>query len=93
MKKKYTKPVIIFEDFSLSTSISAGCELITELQGNNACGVQYGPYVLFTNTVSGCVDGDKSKNLDGFPVSTDSDEYNGFCYHNPSDDKNLFASQ
>lgn len=90
MRKEYKKPIIIFEKFSLSTSISAGCELITSLPRQNDCGVQYGASVLFTQSVTGCVSG--YENLTGFPVSTDTAEYNGFCYHNPPDDKNLFAS-
>ena len=43
MKKAYSKPDIVFEDFSLSTNIAAGCEenpsLYTETV--NTCGVKW----------------------------------------------------
>ena len=52
-KKKYSKPDIYFEDFSLSTNIAAGCEK----QPSNAtedCGVRWGNIFIFIEGINGC---------------------------------------
>lgn len=84
MKRAYEKPDIIFEDFSLSTSIALNCEVLAN-SNSGTC-----PYVetdgrgntlnVFTETVTGCV----YKPANG--------DYNGLCYHNPYDANNLFNS-
>ena len=79
MKKAYIKPDIIFEDFTLSTSIAAGCGKPTETPSWNMCGVVFGPMNLFLSSISACTD----------PVE---DGSYGYCYHNPSDLTNLFNS-
>ena len=38
MKREYTKPIIVFENFSMSTNIAAGCEHITNNHVENVCG-------------------------------------------------------
>lgn len=82
MKKVYSKPDILFEDFSLSTNIAAGCEEIP-LQNINECGFKWSKGVyIFTDSVSGC----SHKVVDG------DGEYNGLCYHNPSSTNNVFYS-
>lgn len=81
MKKTYSKPEILFEDFSLSTSITAGCELKTPLpsyEENCAYPTQGG--MLFTDQVQAC-----GKTPPG-------GVYNGACYHVPADTNNLFNS-
>ena len=91
MKKTYSKPDIFFEDFSLSTSIAAGCE-VYPTNSTDACGVKWkkGAY-LFTSALYGCnriitdAEKDPEKNL------VDS-KGNGLCYHNPSADYNVFNS-
>ena len=89
--KKYIKPMIAFEDFSLSTNIAAGCVNKANNQANfHSCGIevlivnQFGPqYVqLFTNKWQGCVD---------YPT-TDDGEFNGYCYHIPTESTALFNS-
>ena len=81
MKKTYTKPEIMFEDFSLSTSIALGCEY----------GAHHTEYVcayededmgkmIFTETISACT----TKTQDGL--------YNTLCYHVPTESNNIFAS-
>ena len=83
MKKEYSKPQIMFENFALSTSIAATCEVINSTPTLNSCsyidlrdptGLQ-----VFMTGIGGCT----RKEDDG--------EYNGICYHNPSDN-NLFNS-
>ncbi len=78
MKKTYSKPEILFEDFSVRTSI-ASCE--RELSfAQNTCGVKFGSYVIFT-TEGIC------NRAPEIP-----DEYDGYCYHIPSEDRNFFSS-
>lgn len=80
MKKTYSKPDIVFESFSLCTSIAAGCEAPVESDGT----VKFGRVSLFTNELEAC---GRKPNQDGaFP------EYNGLCYHNPSETYNAFTS-
>ena len=81
MKKTYSKPEIMFESFAVSTNIAAGCGDMKEYAefAADACGVTFGNMVLFFDTIAAC------KN----PVS---DGYENICYHNPSDDNNLFNS-
>lgn len=81
MKKIYSKPNIMYEDFSLSTGITASCEYSTNF-ARDVCGFKYGPYMIFTEGISGCA----------IPVPDGDLMFNGICYHNPSDDKNIFSS-
>lgn len=83
MKREYTKPIIVFENFSMSTNIAAGCEHITNNHVENVCGYldQRDPTKIrvFMVGIQGC-------------VRTEPDGYNGVCYHNPSETYNLFNS-
>ena len=82
MKKHYSKPEILFEDFSLSTSITVGCEIQTKTPSQNQCGFFFeGVGNVFMSGISGCND---------FPV--DNGDFNGICYHVPNEDNNLFNS-
>ena len=81
MKKPYSEPDILFESFTLSTNIAAGCE---EKPYNNtdACGVLWDRNTIFHSKENGCareiVDGDGT--------------YNKLCYHNPYESYNVFYS-
>lgn len=80
MKKYYQKPEIAFESFALSTSISAGCELVTPLPSSEeSCG-----YPIRGGTVF--VVGAQCTN------TPQTGTHNGFCYHVPNDKTNLFNS-
>lgn len=82
MKKNYSKPDILFEDFSLSTNIAAGCESKVDTQAKNECGILFDPQILFDNTVSNCT-----------RILTDGkNEFNNLCYHVPYDSMNAFYS-
>lgn len=85
MKKVYRKPQIMFEDFTLSTNIAAGCEEKTNLPSVNQCGVLMSGLYVFIEGMTGCGD---------FPIQgTGGDgEANGICYQVPSGEKNLFTS-
>ena len=82
MKKLYSKPEIMFENFTLSTNIAAGCEVKTNLQAEGGCGYQPPRQnkVIFTNELQGCT----TTQADGL--------YNGICYDTPSENYNLFNS-
>ena len=83
MKKTYNKPDIIFEDFSLSTNIAAGCE---EYPFNNTdqCGVYISKgKILFGDGFVNC-----NKSL----FEIENPKYNDLCYHNPTETYNVFNS-
>ena len=85
MKKVYTKPEIIFENFALSSNIAGGCEVRTNTpsQGNCAYIVNAGP-VTFNIFLS---------DMQGICTTTEADgDYNGICYHVPTETNNLFNS-
>ena len=88
MKKTYSKPDIFFEDFSLSTSIAAGCEKIP-VTLKDACGIQWGNSFIFVENIGGC----KKKIVEGKAEGNIVDEENNaLCYHNPSENFNVFYS-
>ena len=83
MKKEYCKPEIVFENFSLSTNIAAGCETqVTATVGS--CAVEFIPGVMtiFVSGVSACTTS----------VEDGSKDYNYLCYHNPTPSNNVFTS-
>ena len=89
MKKAYAKPQIMFEDFSLSTSIAVGCEYESyNNAGEGVCGyydVGENATIFVTSGVGGCVFGAPDK-LWG------TDDYNTVCYDIPSQSYNLYTS-
>lgn len=86
MKKTYSKPEIMFEDFTLSVNIASGCDTKVEGHSSGSCGYSTGGVIVFLETVTGCLDGIAlPKEMDG--------THNGICYHTPTDDfANLFNS-
>lgn len=80
MKKTYSKPEIVFEDFSLSTSITAGCELDTAIPSyEENCGYPIRGGIVFVAGAECTI----------FPQDG---LHEGYCYHVPSDTNNLFNS-
>ena len=83
MKKKYVKPEIMFENFTLSNHVAGDCELKPDTQNNNDCGLFFeGVGNVFLSGMGGCKDEQ---------VGTDDGSYNTICYHVP-DGYNLFNS-
>lgn len=83
MKKTYTKPEIMFEDFTLTSNIAASCTVKTYTPSSGECAYIVpdeflGDIYYFTDDVNAC----KTKEADGF---------NGICYHAPYD-ADLFNS-
>lgn len=88
MKKKYSRPDIAFESFSLSTSIAGNCELKTDTKGGGECSYPMdGLGNVFLTTMEAC-------NGAGNTPITDEQSltFNGFCYHVPVENSNLFNS-
>ena len=83
MNKTYSKPDIVFESFSLTTSIAGDCAVKTDLQTQGTCFVQFGAIRVFTTQVAGCVNNG---------IAIPNDEFNGFCYHVPTNATNIFMS-
>lgn len=81
MKKEYTKPEIMFEDFTLSTNIAGDCGNVVTTHAENVCGIEFGVDFIFLTGVQGCTK----------EIETD-DHYSGICYHNPTDIGRLFNS-
>lgn len=82
MKKVYSKPEIMFEDFSLSTNIAGDCEEKTKLLSRNEYGCGYplrNGKVVFTDEY-GCT------------TTPDDGPNNNLCYHVPEGSYNLFNS-
>ena len=86
MKKRYEKPEIIFEDFSMNTAIAANCDEKLNTPTNGTCGYMPEGYdvFIFTSDISGCTE--KHDNGFGFDVN------DALCYHVPSGNNNLFNS-
>lgn len=84
MKKKYSKPDIAFESFSLSTSIAGNCEVKTDTKGGGECGYPMdGLGILFVVGMNVC----------NVPITDEQSlNYNGFCYHVPMENSSLFNS-
>lgn len=85
MKKAYTKPEILFEDFSLSVNIASNCQRKTSLPSSEAgCGIDVsggrGPEKIVFAEHSSCV-------FDEAPG-----DYNTTCYDVPFDYANFFNS-
>ena len=89
--KKYTKPMIIFESFTLSTNIAGDCEVKTNMPSNMSCGIDFSGIMLFMNGMDGCEDDywiTTTPDGEGFFGSGDN---NTICYHTFTG-KNLFNS-
>lgn len=89
MKKKYEKPVILFDNFALSTNIAGDCgkKTNTPAQGTCAYVVTAGPktWNVFMSDMELCT---TSEATDGAADGA----YNGICYHIPTEGYNLFNS-
>lgn len=86
MKKVYEKPIVIFENFSLATSIASDCNQISDTQSRNQCGFDFSGVLVFMSDMDmACKDIQVENNGgDGY--------WNGICYHVPADNNNLFNS-
>lgn len=80
MRKHYEAPVIVFEDFSLSTNIAATCGTVVNF-GKSDCWYETRTGLhVFMSGMNGCT------------TAEDDGEYNGICYHVPVEEQSLFSS-
>ena len=84
MKKVYSKPDVVFESFSLSTSIAAcAYKTGTDLQAARQCGYDYGGIILFLDDMGlACA----------VQIEDGSAVFDGICYHVPTTETALFNS-
>ena len=88
MKKVYNKPDIVFEDFSLNVSIATTCEREVGTFGRSACPIMGSEGIAFFSAgIAGSL-------CEFDPVDFDftADEYDGFCYDVPNENRNWFNS-
>lgn len=86
MKKIYSKPEILFENFSVNTNIAGDCESIVGNPSKGICAVLgTGDIAMFSGTITAC--DYKPEDMGG-----KDDEWDGFCYHVPTEYNNLFNS-
>lgn len=83
MKKVYSKPEILFENFATSTSIAAGCD-----------GPKVGPVVdsCFVGGTGDVHMFDSDMQNVCYYTPQPGDPFDGYCYHTPTDSNNLFNS-
>jgi hypothetical protein len=82
MKKEYSKPIVVFESFSMSTNIAGDCENKIDNQSKGTCAYfSSGGIALFTAAMV---------NICDFTASDG--KADGFCYHVPEGGPNIFNS-
>ena len=88
MKKAYTKPEIAYESFMMSTNIAGDCEGATpsNYSNYNSCALLVSGVFVFLDSLTGC-----NKESDYIQIG-DLDQYNGYCYHTPTETTNIFNS-
>lgn len=79
MRKAYVKPEIMFESFTLSTNIAAGCEYKNGQHARGYCGYVTKHGVVFTDDVQAC-------------AYKQVDNNDALCYHVPNENNNIFNS-
>lgn len=94
MKKKYVKPEILFEDFTLSTSV-ANCSTssMVKVMATESCGFydEYLKVVVVSNGVQGCAEV-SNKAPDDYRAAKTPGENDGVCYHVPIEAFNVWNS-
>ena len=87
MKKQYSKPGIIIEDFAIAQSIAASCGAINTGWGvpgqadKSSCGWDIGGVILWVGESNGCSEEIK-EDAEGF----------GVCYHSYDGEAKIFSS-
>ena len=82
MKKLYSKPGIVYEDFSICTHIAKTCDVELGTFEQGKCGgYEWGRDFIFMDGQQWC----------DTPV-VDDGTHDGICYHHPIDGARLFNS-
>lgn len=88
MKREYKKPIVVFENFCMSTNIAANCDRIVNNPTQYVCGIPgSAPGMdVFSTGIHGCVIHEET--VDGVADGV----YDGYCYHVPDGQTQLFNS-
>ena len=92
MKKKYVKPEILFEDFTLSTSVaSCATSSMVKVMVTESCGFydEYLKVVVISGETSGCP---TETTQSGYRVAETPGENDGVCFHVPIEAYNVWNS-
>lgn len=82
MKKLYSKPGIVYEDFSICTHIAKTCDVELGTFAQDECGgYNLGSLNIFINGAQA-----------GCDFEVEDDPMNGICYHVPINGMKLFNS-
>ncbi len=82
MKKLYSKPGIVYEDFSICTHIAKTCDVELGTFDQGECGgYTWGRDYIFMEGQYGC-----------YTEVDDDGSYDGICYHVPINGARLFNS-
>lgn len=92
MKKRYGKPMMCFESFSLTQSIAASCGVAHDSEwgkpmmgSKTSCAWSFPtepPIIIFVDAVQDC----------SLSVGEKDGEFSGICYNNPSGGLSVFTS-
>ena len=86
MKKTYSTPVILFENFTTSTSIATNCEGIVGNPSKGSCAVLgTGGIAVFDGSISAC-------EYTSTELGQGEDQWDGACYHVSTEGDSLFNS-
>ena len=82
----------MFENFSMSVNIAAGCEATANTWKNyNECGYYFSGKIIFGTDITGC--SKESNSIQIPPYSgTNGTEDDSICYHVPALTNNIFNS-
>lgn len=87
MKKAYEKPIIIFENFSVSAHIAGDCEAIVGNPSKGTCAIiGTGGDAVFDNSIKACVFTPTDMGFEN------DDMFDQACYHIPDPYNSLFNS-
>ena len=83
MKKTYTKPEISFESFLMSTNIAGDCEkpFVNNASKGTCAVLGTGGIAVFDGSV-----------VAACKITAENDQWDGLCYHVPTEAANLFNS-
>lgn len=83
MKKTYTKPEISFESFLMSTNIAGDCEkpFVNNASKGTCAVLGTGGIAVFDSSVGAAC-----------KFTAENDQWDGLCYHVPTEAANLFNS-
>lgn len=96
MKKKYEKPMVLFEDFTMSTNIAGDCDVLTSSPNEkSSCAYTdeyFDPTIGMPVEVNIFLVGNGNCTTTQVVESDTISGYQGVCYHVPTETSDLFNS-